>query len=69
MISSKNISASQRLKSSVDIFFILRLFLRNSEIQLWKFAWCRVFHNFFADIRMSLEYFDLLSSVCNSNIV
>ena len=68
MISSKNISASQRLKSSVDIFFILQIFLRNSEIQLWKFAWSRVFHIFFADIRISLEYFDLLSSVCNSNI-
>ena len=24
---------------------------------------------FFADLRMSLEYFDLLSSVCNSNII
>ena len=69
MISSKDISASQRLRCSLDIFFTLGILLRNSEIQLWKFPWCRDFRNFFADLRMFLEYFDLLSSVCNSNIV
>ena len=59
MISSKDISASQRLKCSLDIFIMLEILLRNSEIQLWKFAWCRVFHIFFfADLRMSIEYFD-----------
>ena len=39
--------------------------------QLWKFAWCKVFHNCF-DLKMSsglLEYVDLLPSVYNSNIV
>ena len=28
---SKDISASQRLKGSLDIFFMLRIFLRNSS--------------------------------------
>ena len=56
MISSKDISASQKLKCSLDIFIMLGILLRNSEIQLWKFAWCRVFHIFFADLRISLEY-------------
>ena len=56
MISSKDISASQRLKSSLDIFFLLGILLRNS-------AALEVFHNlFFAGLRMPLgplEYFDL----------
>ena len=43
MISSKDISASQRLKCSLDIFFLLGIFRTN----VWKFAWCVVFHNFF----------------------
>ena len=32
MISSKGISASQRLKCSLDIFFMLKILLRNSVV-------------------------------------
>ena len=32
MFSSKDISASQRLKCSLDIFFLLRILLRNSVV-------------------------------------
>ena len=145
MISSKDILASQNLKCSLDIFFLLQILLRNSvvaivevglvseavvrrccikkvllyisqisqdnncarasflikfqasrlQLRLWHtcfpvkftkflrtpflwntscgcFCWCRVFHKFFADLRMSLgllEYIDLLSTVYNSNII
>ena len=39
---------------------------------MWKCTWCRVSFFFFSDLRMFIglvEYFDLLSSVYNSNVV
>ena len=66
MISSKDISVSQRLKCSLDVFCTLGVFLRNSGVAAVQVC-LQVFHNVFADLRMSLGYFDLLPSVCNSN--
>ena len=69
MISSKDISTSQRLNCLLDIFFMLGILLRNSEVTTVEVCLKYSFSIFFSDLRMSLEYFDLLSSVYNSNIV
>ena len=72
MISSKDISASQKLKYSLDIFFLLGILQTNSIVAAVKVHLVQSFIIFFADLRMSLgllEYFDLLSPVYNSNIV
>ena len=64
MISSKDVSASQRLKSSLDVFFLLEILLENSVVAaLEVISLAQRFYKFFcADLRMSLgllEYFDL----------
>ena len=72
MISPKDISASQRLKCSLHIFFLLGILQTNSAVAAVEFQLVQSFIIFFADLRMSLgllEYFDLLLSVYNSNII
>ena len=61
MISSKDISASQGLKCSLDIFFLLEIFQTNSVVAAVEIPLFYSFIIFFADLRMSLgllEYFD-----------
>ena len=61
MISSKDISASQGLKCSLDIFFLLEIFQTNSVVAALEVHLVYSFIMFFADLRMSLgllEYFD-----------
>ena len=36
MISAKDVSSSEMLKSLLDIFFLLGILLRNPVLQLWK---------------------------------
>ena len=72
MISSKDISAPQRLKCSLDIFFLLEILQTNSLVAVVEVHVVESFIISFAGLRTSLglpEYFDLLLSVCNSNIV
>ena len=77
MISSKDISASQILKCSLDIFFVNSFLNKFSSRSCGsplgvEFFYFYFYFLFFSDLRMSLgllEYFDLLSSVYNSNIV
>ena len=72
MISSKDISASQRLKAFIRYFLSLRNFANKFSSSSCGSSVRVEFHSFFADLRMSLgllEYFDLLLSVYNSNIV
>ena len=71
MISSKNISVSQRLKF-IRYFLSGKNFPNKFSSSSCGSALGVGFHVFFADLRMFiglLEYFDLLSSVYNSNIV
>ena len=59
------------------ICFIFVLWRVKVEVEvigqsMWKCAWCTISYFFFADLRIFiglLEYFDLLSSVYNSNFV
>ena len=63
MISSKDLSASQRLKCSLDIFFLLGILQTNSVVAAVEIHLVQCFIFFFADLRMSLgllEYSDLL---------
>ena len=67
MISSKDLFASQRLSSSLDIFFLLGILLRNLVVAALEVVFCVKF----ADLKMPLELledFNLLSSAYNSDI-
>ena len=67
MISSKDLFASQRLSSSLDIFFLLGILLRNLVVAALEVVFCVKF----ADLKMPLgllEDFNLLSSAYNSDI-
>ena len=71
MISSKDISASY-IKVFIRCFLSVRNFANKFSNSSCGSSLGVEFHNFFADLRMSLgllEYFDLLSSVDNLNIV
>ena len=63
MISSKDLSASQRLKCSLDILFLLGILQINSVVAAVEIHLVQSFIIVFADLRMSLgllEYFELL---------
>ena len=67
MISSKDLFASQRLSSSLDIFFLLGILLTNLVVAALEVVFCVKF----ADLKMPLELledFNLLSSAYNSDI-
>ena len=55
IISSKDISASQRLKCSLDIFFMLGILLRNSVCLMWSFSF--FFFFFFCKFKNVLRIF------------
>ena len=47
MISAKDVSSSEMLKSLLDIFFLLGILLRNPVLQLWKLSPVQSFSFFF----------------------
>ena len=47
MISAKDVSSSEMLKSLLDIFFLLGILLRNPVLQLWKLSPWQSFSFFF----------------------
>ena len=64
MISSKDFSTSQRLKSSLDIFFLLGILLKNSVVAAALEVFSLVFHKSFScRFEKTARIFSFISSV------